>query len=101
MEILTTKVRHDDNVEGIKVFQTEHKISQFADDTTLSLRNSLTLVDQFGGISGLSLNVEKTKGLWLGPWRFNSSKPFGLKWTTDPVRARGIFVSYDVKENTE
>ena len=103
MEILATKIRHDDSVEGIKVFQTEHKISQFADDTTLFLRNlnsvqnSITLVDQFGDISGLSLNVEKTKALWLGPWRFKSSKPFGLKWTTDPVRALGIFISYDVK----
>ena len=105
VEILATKIRHDDNVEGITVFQTVHKISQFADDTTLFLRNlnsvqnSITLVDQFGDISGLSLNVEKTKALWLGPWRFNSSKPFGLKWTTDPVRALGIFISYDVKEN--
>ena len=107
VEILATKIRHDDNVEGIKVFQTEHKISQFADDTTLFLRNlnsvqnSITLVDQFGDISGLSLNVEKTKALWLGPWRFKSSKPFGLKWTTDPVRALGIFISYDVKENNK
>ena len=107
VEILATKIRHDDNVERIKVFQTEHKISQFADDTTLFLRNlnsvqnSITLVDQFGDISGLSLNVEKTKALWLGPWRFKSSKPFGLKWTTDPVRALGIFISYDVKENNK
>ena len=107
VEILATKIRHDDNIEGIKVFQTEHNISQFADDTTLFLRNlnsvqnSITLVDQFGDISGLSLNVEKTKALWLGPWRFNSSKPFGLKWTTDPVRALGTFISYDVKENNK
>ena len=56
---------------GIKIFGTEHKISQFADDTTLllsnltSVQNSLTLVDQFGSISGLLLNVEKTKALWL------------------------------------
>ena len=81
------------NVVGIEIFGTEHKISQFADDTTLllsnptSVQNSLTLVDQFGSISGLSLNVEKTKALWLGPWRFKNSKPFGLKWTKDPVRA--------------
>ena len=87
------------------MFQTVHKISQFADNTTLFLRNlnsvqnSITLVDRFGDISGLSLNVEKRKALWLGPWRFNSSKPFGLKWTRDPVRALGIFISYDVKEN--
>ena len=62
VEILAPEIRKDNKVEGIKLFQTEHKVSQFADDTTLS-------------ILGLSLNVEKTKAIWLGPWRFNNSKP--------------------------
>ena len=107
VEILASRIRTDKNVVGIKIFDTEHKISQFADDTTLllsnltSVQNSLTLVDQFGSISGLSLNVEKTKALWLGPWRFKNSKPFGLKWTKDPVRALGTFISYNVKENNK
>jgi len=92
---------------GIKIFDTEHKISQFADDTTLlqsnltSVQNSLTLFDQFGSIPGLSLNLQKTKALWLGSWRFKNSKPFGLKWTKDPVRALGTFISYNVKENNK
>ena len=104
---MASRIRTDNNVMGIKIFGTEHKISQFADDTTLllsnltSVQNSLTLVDQFGSISGLSLNVEKTKALWLGPWRFKNSKPFGLKWTKDPVRALGTFISYNEKENNK
>ena len=107
VEILASRIRTDKNVVGIEIFDTEHKISQFADDTTLllsnltSVQNSLTLVDQFGSISGLSLNVEKTKALWLGPWRFKNSKPFGLKWTKDPVRALGTFISFNVKENNK
>ena len=107
VEILASRIRTDNNVMGIKIFGTEHKISQFADDTTLllsnltSVQNSLTLVDQFGSISGLLLNVEKTKALWLGPWRFKNSKPFGLKWTKDPVRALGTYISYNEKENNK
>ena len=36
-----------------------------------------------------------------GPWRFNSSKPFGLMWRKEPLRARGTFISYNVKENNK
>lgn len=101
------KIRKDNKVEGIKLFQTEHMVIQFADDTTLFLRNlnsvqnSITPIDPFGSFSGLSLNVEKTKAIWLGPWRFNNSKPFELKWTADPVRALGTFIFYNEKEEKE
>ena len=107
VEILAAKVRQDYTIQGIKILETEHKISQFADDTTLFLgnltavENSIKLVEQFGDTSGLKLNVEKTKAIWLGPWRFNSSKPFGLTWTKGPVRALGTFISYNVKENNK
>ena len=107
VEILAAKVRQDCTIQGIKLFSTEHKIGQFADDTTLfignltSVENSIKLVEQFGDISGLKLNVEKTKAIWLGSWRFNDSKPFGLKWTKEPVRALGTFISYNVKENNK
>ena len=37
VEILAPEIRKDNKVQGIKVFQTEHKVSQFADDTTLFL----------------------------------------------------------------
>ena len=47
------------------------------------------------------LNVEKTKAIWLGSWRFNDSKPFGLRWTKEPVRALGTFISYNMKENNK
>ena len=73
VEILAAKVRQDCTIQGINIFETEHKISQFADDTTLFLgnltavENSIKLVEQFGDTSGLKLNVEKTKATWLGP----------------------------------
>ena len=66
-----------------------------------SVKNSLELINEFGNISGLKLNVEKTKAIWLGPQKFNESKPLGLKWTKEPVRALGMFISYNEKENTK
>ena len=43
VELLACKIRQDKEIQGIKIFQKELKISQFADDTTLlnSNRNSV------------------------------------------------------------
>ena len=53
--------------KGIKMFGNEIKLSQFADDTTLfiadlgSLERALKIVDDFGKLAGLFLNVKKNK----------------------------------------
>ena len=67
VEQLSTRITEDYSLGGIKIFGKEYKISQLADDTSLylnnltSVQNSLKLLDEFGNISGLKLNVEKTK----------------------------------------
>ena len=69
-EILGNAVRNDPKVCGIKVFDTECKISQYADDTTFildgsqsSFSRSLYLLDTFALISGLKVNYDKTEAL--------------------------------------
>jgi len=104
-EVLATKIQQDKTVRGITIFGTESKISQFADDTSafcdnlLSVQNLIAVVNDFGTYSGLKLNTSKTKAIWLGPWRDREDRPFNLKWTKDPVRTLGIFVSYDENGN--
>jgi len=104
-EVLAARVRLERNIEGIKIFNTLHKISQFADDTSLFLKNADSITNAteilwlFGNISGLKLNIGKTKAIWLGSWRHKVSKPLGLNWTNEPVRALGIFISYNEQEN--
>ena len=60
-------------MKGIYVNGIEHKITQFADDTTLILDGSkdsliaaLNVLEVFGSISGLQINAEKTKLIWIG-----------------------------------
>ena len=60
-------------MKGIYVNGIEHKITQFADDTTLildgtkdSLIAALNILEVFGSISGLQINTEKTKLIWIG-----------------------------------
>ena len=58
---------------GIFIFHKELKISQFADDASLSsnlssVQNALLILSGFGNVlSGLKLRESKTKALCLGP----------------------------------
>ena len=80
-------------------------MSQFADDTNLfseyitSVDNAFCLVNDFAPVSGLKLNVKKTKALWLGKWRNNRTTPLQLSWPRDPLKILGICFSYNDKTN--
>ena len=95
-EVLAARVRLERNIEGITIFNTVHKISQFANDMSLFLKNidyitnaieilwlknidyitnAIEILRLFGNISGLKVNIGKTKAIWLGSWRHKVSKP--------------------------
>ena len=64
---MSIKLRHDPGFKGINLFGNELKLSQFADDTNLfcadliSVERALNLVNDFGRIAGLRLNMKKTQ----------------------------------------
>ena len=47
-------------------------------------------------MSGLKVNSSKT-GLWIGSLKGSEMKPLGIKWPQDPIKALGIFFTYDKK----
>jgi len=70
--VLATAIRKDNEVKGITVGNTECKLSQYADDTTLILDgtqkllgHSFPLLEKLGEASGLQVNCEKTEALWI------------------------------------
>ena len=73
-ELLSNKIRQSNEVKGIVMFKNEIKLSQFADDTNLlcsdvtSVKNALTILESFGEVSGLKLNIEKLKQCGLANW---------------------------------
>ena len=94
---MSTKIRQSSDVKGISIFGKKIKVSQFGDDTNLlcadivSVEKGLQIVMDFGEISGLKLNIEKTKAMWLGKWAGNKNKPLHLKWINNPTRILGIY----------
>lgn len=67
IEPLATAIRNAEGIKGIKIGQMHSKISLFADDILVTLtepRDSLqelnSILNQFGMISGLTINHTKT-----------------------------------------
>ena len=85
--------RSHPKMTGIIVHKKEHKISQFADDTTLfmkfterNLRVCMNILNSFFLISGLQINVEKTKAIKFGVTgdsRMTLCEDLNLIWTQE------------------
>lgn len=86
-EILAILVKQNTCIKGIVVNGKEHKISQYADDTTLLLDGSpkslfaaLDTVDFFSTFSGLKINSSKTKIVWIGSKKFSKQVYHHTRW---------------------
>ena len=67
-QVMFLLIINEKKMKGIYVNGIEHKITQFADDTTLILDGSkesliaaLNVLEVFGSISGLQINTEKNQ----------------------------------------
>ena len=71
--IFFSLISQNPNIHGIKLQNTEIKITQYADDATLSLNGTLhslsyalNTLEIFSSLSGLNINKDKTKMVWIG-----------------------------------
>ena len=90
-EILAKAIRKNADRKGLMVKDTEIKLSQYADETTLILDSSekslsevLRDLESFEKVSGLRLNSKKTEALWIGSCaskseKLHSEKDFNLQ----------------------
>ena len=75
VELLAIKIRNSDRIKGIQFDNVAIKMSQYCDDTTVFLQDEesvtelVKLLKKYGDVSGLELNVNKSKLLWLGSAR--------------------------------
>ena len=103
VETLAMAIRQNTAIKGITIGKEETKLLQYADDTTAvlsdmdSARALFTLLDVFNELSGLRINSSKTEGMWIGSSRSNKLKPFGIKWPDEPIKALGVYYTYDIK----
>ena len=79
-EILGKMVRDNEVITGININGKEFRLSQYADDTQLfldgteqSLKETLNVLKLFYLMSGLKINVEKTRAIWIGNYVRNTN----------------------------
>ena len=92
IEILAHKLRNDKSIKGFEIGNNlSHLLEIYADDLTVfltpnsaNLRRVVDILDRFYIISGLKINLGKTKAVWFGT-NFNSNQKLcpdlPLKWS--------------------
>ena len=103
VEVLGQMIRNSKDVKGIVINNKEFKLSQYADDTQMfldgsesSLKHALIILQKFYQMSGLKINLDKTKALWIGSM-CNSTKilckEFNIDWEQKPLKILGVIFS--------
>ena len=73
MEVLATAIREEKEIKGIQIRKEEVKLSLFADDMILYIKNPkdatrklLELINESGKVAGYKINVQKSLAFLSG-----------------------------------
>ena len=98
-KVMAEAIRNEPKIKGIKLpDNTEVKITQYADDTTLfvsdteSISTCLSVLRVYEAASGAKININKTKGLWLGASKQNKLRNEDIEFTNSKINVLGIWV---------
>ena len=102
VESLADKIRSSKNIAGIDIDGVTITISQLADDTTLFLKDKMSVVNVFTMLkhfemsAGLKLNKEKSEIIILGSdTDCNICTVCGVHVVQDPIKVLGIWITKD------
>lgn len=106
IEILALRIKQDRNIEGytFKLREKTHelKLSQYADDGTLILKDEnqvkfcISTINDFGKLAGLKLNTNKTIGMFFGQGKHRADAMVeNIKITAKPQKCLGVYVGCD------
>ena len=105
---MAVKIRNNPSLQGFHFGDEEKKIkiTQYADDGILFLNNrnefcsALNILEMFGTLSGLKLNMEKYECFWLGSDKALQLNCilFDIKWP-EQFRYLGIYFGHNRKLN--
>ena len=108
-EAFSNSIRRNKKIKGINIEGIEIKVTQYADDTTLTLCNSTSIdesfvvIKEFEKASGAKINIDKCEGLWLGCFKNRIDKPYGFNWEKKSLKILGLYFGTEMtnKQNWE
>ena len=105
-EILGKMIRKNEKLKGITINSKEFRLSQYTDDmqiflngTEESLRETLSVLDMFYHMSGLKINIEKTRAIWIEAHSNSTAhicRNNRLDWSQDPFKILGVTFTTEV-----
>jgi len=109
-EALSSAIRKNILIKGytykmLNLCPLEYKISQYADDTSIAVTDTKSIVELFKMLekyqkaTNAKVNKDKTEGLWVGNWKGRLDRPLNLKWTSDTIKSLGIIIGNKVGAN--
>ena len=109
-ETLGQAIRHDQQIKGIHIPGGNggtDKITQYADDATLILKDELSVLRSFDIIgryeqgSGSKLNYEKSEGIYIGNQEGRNTGPVPITWKTDYIKILGTKIGPTMEQDWE
>ena len=99
-EVLAVNVCANPRIKGLALpgrSQALSPISQYADTSLVVVTDDSIVAcfetyDLYEKGSGSKLNLSKSKGLWLGPWRDRVDPPVPLDWRSLKIKVLGVFI---------
>ena len=93
-------------ITGININGKEFRLSTYADDTQIfldgteqSLKEILSVLKKFYSMSGLKINVEKTRAIWIGSLSHSNRqlcREYKLDWSQGAFKILGVMFSVEV-----
>ena len=105
-EVLAIFIIADTRVKGVQIGTHEIKIINFADDTTIFLRDidCLTriqaILNLYEKASSSKINLSKSQALWAGTYKNRYDKPGKMAWSNFSIKILGITFDNAVPDNS-
>ena len=101
IEILALALRSNPNIVGFTINGEKIVSLHYADDTTITITQNRCFKEVYKELhnyeeaSGGKVNYQKTKGLWVGNWKYRLDHPLGIEWTNKNVKNLGVYFGND------
>ena len=107
VEVLLILIRSNNNIKGICIQDKEIELSQFADDTNLTLdgsedtfKHTINTLELFADISGLKIDFDKTNAVLFGSLKYccrKYSRKYRTVWDPEIFKILGIKFSVELE----